>query len=466
MRFVFVARWLVLLSSAAELVKGLLSTHPINDGLTKKHCKSKHVHRGTSRFEGDESKKDDDTRFFQELRERAQELSQQTQELTSKWRTGDCRSKLPLVFPDWVRRIDIDYPLVACGSSRETVFLGHLETGEILAESTFSIDDDESNDEARRDEKSVDDLDLMQTMRFLFGNYDGGGTLSIAFQDSLICEGGRKGGVRVWRTNPTSNRLVSQGSIPAMEGLLATCLHIDDNDRLWVGTHKGEVHCYRLDDPFQPLALQTKPYKSWTFGRRMSCVMSLELCVEFSCGVATLAGGSVEFFSTNENEAVGLASLYPPFDSMERRPANIYPSQASFVLSKKNKNSDDISGLSIVCGGSDGSMYSQSISLTNYNQDIDRDRPFQEPLEPMGQGHPGGGIIKAMVSPTYDMLVSLGQDGCMKVWDMQKRTPFYHFAGYKVWTGSLWTDGRRIASDGVDNTVLLHDFAGSDDELY
>jgi hypothetical protein len=32
--------------------------------------------------------------------------------------------------------------------------------------------------------------------------------------------------------------------------------------------------------------------------------------------------------------------------------------------------------------------------------------------------------------------------------------------------GSLWTDGKRIISDGSDNTIIVHDFEkGEDDKI-
>ena len=444
----------------------------------------------SSRSRKDSSSDDEDALFFQNLRQRANELSQQSQTLTNKWKKGDCKTSLALVLPDWVRRLDVDYPLVACGSAREAVYLGHLETGQVITNSGLAIDDD-SNDDKLDDENSdsnqdILDVELRQTLRLILGNYDGGGTLSIALQGSLICEGGRSGGVRVWRIiGAESNRLISQGSIPAMKGLLATCMHLDkeNGDRLWVGTHTGEVHAFRLDDPLKPLALQTQPQQTWRFGQNSgSCIMSLQFSSEFNCGVATLAGGSIHLFSTapvaNDAEtssqgeattdATAIGVMSPPFDSTERRSANSYPTQACLIRTKQSPGNDDDDdddscGLAIVCGGSNGSMYYQNIALSDDNE-IDAERPFREPMQSMGQGHLGG-LIKGMVSPFVNTLVTLGQDGSMRVWDLQQRKPYYSFQGYKVWAGSLWTDGQRLVSDGVDNSILMHDFGQSEDEV-
>ena len=42
----------------------------------------------------------------------------------------------------------------------------------------------------------------------------------------------------------------------------------------------------------------------------------------------------------------------------------------------------------------------------------------------------------------------------------------YGLAGYKVWLGSVSTDGTRLVSDGQDNRVIVHDFSpGLDGDL-
>ena len=456
----------------------------------------------------------DDDEWLASLNHRAQQLAQQRHDLVQHWTRGDCHSTLALVVPDWVRRLDVDYPLVVCGSSQETLYLGHLETGQILAQTTSSsqnvVDDNDKDDDQN--------VALQQTLRYLYGSYDGGGTLSIAFSGSLICEGTRRGGVRVWRRSTTNNHhlLISQGSIPALQGQYVTCLKFHDHGtQLWVGTHTGNVHVYALDH--LPLALQTTPQHCWKLD---GCILSIDLASDYECGVATVAGGSVHLFSTKgatkktpstttTTSGTVLATLYPPFDSSERRSANIYPTHACFVQTTtdaprgtpdnsnyQTKNNDDdndetattttTNGLSLVCGGSNGSMYCQRLALTvpttpqeedtqDHDDDdddtpngpitINPDQPLVEPLESMGLGHFGGGLIKALVSPSPDMVVSLGQDGCVRIWNLNTGKPHYSFQGYKVWAGSLWTDGQRLVSDGADNCILMHDFGKPHDQI-
>ena len=40
----------------------------------------------------------------------------------------------------------------------------------------------------------------------------------------------------------------------------------------------------------------------------------------------------------------------------------------------------------------------------------------------------------------------------------------FGLGGYKVWLGSVWSDGRRIVSDGRDNAIVTHDFSGEAEE--
>ena len=83
------------------------------------------------------------------------------------------------------------------------------------------------------------------------------------------------------------------------------------------------------------------------------------------------------------------------------------------------------------------------------------------------------------------LLVSGARDGTMRVWDLASGAAakssgdgggesdgaggggggaapkcLYGLGGYKVWLGSICTDGRRLVSDGSDNTVVVHDFGG------
>jgi WD40 repeat protein len=391
-----------------------------------------------------------DDMMMKALKARQSELTAMQFVKEQKWRNADCASAQQVALGDWVRRLDVDWPLVACGTSSGNVHVAHLETGEIVA-TNVQIDDDYND----IDDQTKTPLGLEETLRLLFGSYDGGGTLAIAFSGDLICVANRQGSVEVWRLDATQQQLVSQGTMNALNDVLVTCLQLDQ-EYLWVGTADGRLQAYPLDSTL-PLSLQVEPELEWNFNK--SCVLSLSLSPEINCGVATTANGAVELIDL-EDDSRPLGSFYPPFDAGTRRSANARPLSAVICAHYKSQNNDDDSAerpsyYSIACGGNDGSLWMQALSLTEHGE-VDSDRPFAEPLKQFSPPHRGP--VTCLASPLPGLLVSGGLDGSMRIWDVQEGASLYQFTGYKVWLGSVWTDGSRLVSDGSDNTVILHDF--------
>lgn len=381
-------------------------------------------------------------RFMEALRSRQEELQSKQQDYEKKWHEADCASGIRVNLPDYVRRLSVEYPLAACGTASGSIYLAHLESGELLAQ---GIRPDEIIENTKID-------NLEKSLFHLYGENDGGGTVAIAFDGDLIAESNRDGGVHLWRLDPGSTRLVYQGSMSAMDGVLVTCLHLDE-EFLWVGSADGKLQAFPLEADL-PLALQKYPELEWQF---RSMILSLSLTPDIGCGVVTTSEGTVELISL-EADGRSLCTFYPPYDDDEDEDAPVHPLSAVLVAHKVN--ADGFTPYSIAVGGNDGSLILQPLQLDE-DGEIDEFRPFLGSLNRFKPLHQGP--VKCLANPIPGVLVSGSHDGSIRVWDVAKSRCSYQFVGYKVWLGSLWTDGARIVSDGSDNTVIVHDFDKSAD---
>jgi WD40 repeat protein len=377
---------------------------------------------------------------MESFRARQVELESKKSEIEEKWKTAKCVSSIGVALPDWGRRIDVgDFPAVACGSSSGNIFVANLESGEIIAQT--------KGEELREPLEDVD-----KVLRILYSGYDGGGTIAIAMYKNLICSAGRQGGVQIWRFDDQNPRLISQGNMQALEGKFVTCLKLDE-DYLWVARSDGRLQAFAHRSPELPLALQIEPEFDWQFD---SAILSLSLSPEIGYGVVTTASGCVELFSMEDDESV-VSSWMPPLDSgIFRQSANSYILASEIVPTKEG-------GYIVACGSTDGSLHLQPLRWTKGM--LDEDEPFK--MDKATECKPKHrGPLKCLASPSPGLLLSAGQDGSMRLWNITEDDPsyVYQFVGYKVWIGSLWTDGKRIVSDGADNTIVMHDFASEAEE--
>lgn len=342
-----------------------------------------------------------DNELAESLRARQKELESQDEKRYENWKTAKCESSIPVALPDWVRRIDIDGALVAAGSSSGTIFVAHAETGDVLAQS---------------EAQEVDELeDIESILRILYGPYDGGGTTAISMDGALIVSSGRQGSVQIHRYDKSSKILLSQGSMKALEGVLVTCLELDE-DRAWIGTADGRVLAFPHSDPLTPLSLQSEPVVKFNAGS--SPVLSLSLEPSIGYGVFTTAKGSVELFSMEADERI-LASWYPPFDSgVSRQSSNTYPLTATIVPTKDGS-------YSMACGSSDGSLYLHPLKWEN--DDLDILHPLAGDAVECVPRHQGA--LKCLTSPKPGLLVSGGQDGAIRMWDVSEAICQYQFMG-------------------------------------
>lgn len=461
------------------------------------------------------SRKDDWSTLVQDLERRQRKLDLESERRSNSLRTADCTSGVALVLSDWVRRLDVDYPLVVCGTASDHLYLANLESGQIIASTEQFLDPSTKKIMTNNTSivttikgnsihnivpsPSITKERLNHVIHQLYGNYDGGGTLAVAVKKSLLCEAKRSGGVHVWRLNTSkstgdninSNNAVLldsksyQGIIPALQHCLVTALKLDD-DYLWAATDEGCVEAYSLDTTEFPLTLRTQPDILWRVdgnGNGRKCVvLSLDVNPELGLAVVTTDSGTVELLSMeddsdddDEQEEIQLfrrpiASFVPPFDGTERRSSNVFPTCATIVSqcarTTINQSKDLVQPeiLShkyiIACGANDGSIFLQPLRMDEVlGNEIHLKDPLLGRIRTLAPKH--FAAVKCITSPAPGLLLTAGLDSTLRLWDTVERKFLYQFVGYKVWLGSLWTDGIRIISDGADNTVILHDFSES-----
>lgn len=296
---------------------------------------------------------------------------------------------------DWVRRLDVSYPLVACGTSSGNVAVHHLETGDLLARSVGQEDCPELLEEGG--------VLVEQACNMLYSGFDGGGTVAIAMHKDLICSSARHGSVQLWRLDENRPTLVSQGSMESQRGIFVTCLKLDD-DYLWIGRADGKLQAFSHKGTL-PLALQTEPVLEWDFG---STILSMSLSSNIGYGVVTLANGSVRFFSIDDDDDT-VHSWRPFLD--KKIPQN-------FLISCVIVPFKEDAGYSIACGSTDGSMFLQPI---HYRNGVVSDDPFQVAYTELKPKH--SGPAKCLASPRPGLLLSGGQDGSIRLWNVPQENP-------------------------------------------
>jgi hypothetical protein len=505
--------------------------------------------------------------WMESLLARQMQLAQQSKQIHDNWKSGRCTSQVAAVLGDWVRRVDVDYPYMACGSASETIYLTHLETGAVLAQAHVV----ETSSAAAATTTAAELPNQDHVYRILFGDHDGGGTLAIAFYDNLIATAGRQGSVDLWRVHTTVNSssssssgnsggntgaaaaastttLIYQGRMIACQGVLVTSLQFlpttDDDDGvfLWIGTADGRVLAFDIDDAeaVLPLAARRKPHWQYQFPNApviLSMSFTTELHLEedeeedsssAGVGVITTSAGNVHIISLSSNPSDETSPPPPqpsawsfrlPMEATSARAIKALPTCACFVqhdVTHPNGASTTTAGTfhnvqqqqqqpsywSIACGGSNGSLYLQSLHVLPRRR-LDPVRPFDatQPPSPLLPRH--WGPTHCVATPMPGLLLSSGQDGSIRVWDVSSTTTttttttatwsstsssatssprrplfrrrfLYQFHGYKVWLRSLWcgststgskshNDGDGSASpillsDGSDNTILMHNF--------
>ena len=372
-----------------------------------------------------------------------------------------------LTLDDWVRRLDLGrWPYAVLGSARGSVYVADLDSGRVIAsaDSVHSQIGGNPNGNA-----------------YLFGNYDGGGTLAVAMRGDTVVSAGREGGAAIWRIDWEGGMLVGPVRPRGVDGVV-TSLEIDEEGRLWVaeygGTFEGAVYGFDLLDS-APLSEQTPLEARFASG---------PLCMDVSDDIGVVAvgtaGGTVELISVEDGSIVGSWDVCGSNVGPKTHIRAVEIFHAGLIDEDESKNDR----WCVVCGGGDGTMQMRWLRIREGGH-LDASDPFDDERQGVSLPRHSGMVVslQGCRGPASGVLVSGAQDGTLRVWDFadDHKTDIvskvdagsvdgsgsgdinihpivlYQLAGYKVWLGSVCVDekGLRLVSDGADNSVVVHDFS-------
>ena len=436
------------------------------------------------------------------------------------WRTAQCSSTVRLTLDDWIRRIAIDqYPLAVCGTAGGHLYLVDLQEGDEL-DCLLNV-----HVSCNEDLPEGPTLELMEALDTLYGQYDGGGVMALAMKDDWIVSAGREGGAHVSRIvgqeeqvyrgsrgGTTSQTKLSLQRIGRFRGLntregtpdtIITAVAFDSMGSLWMGGFDGVLRSFdyeegkKSEDHKPPMLGRTKPVTQVHVG---GPIVSLFIEDELGCGVASTTNGLV-IFSLEDGEIMG---KWNPLVKKVRKEF-----VRSAILLKDDSNPDRAQSptWSVVCGGSKGSLFQRKLNVDKTGF-LSETRPFldqigqDESVFPVKLRPNHSGAVVALSSPTPGLLVSGSLDGSMRIWDYaeygdedeemdddneeeedteidlevqdddvsqtndSRPTCLYALSGYKVWLGSVFTNSRKLVSDGADNTIIVHSFENEEEVLF
>ena len=199
----------------------------------------------------------------------------------------------------------------------------------------------------------------------------------------------------------------------------------------------------------------------------------MHLCDELRLGVCATADGGAALFDMSDGQFfVGIMPVGAP---------GVY-ARSVLVARVRLRGGEGTAGHAVLCGGSDGTVHVLPLNVDPSTGGVDRDRPFaggaSDGAVDTAAGPRHDGPVTCMASPGDGRFVTGGQDGALRVWDLAEEEAagddgggggggrrkveakcMYALTGYKLWLGSAWTDGRRLISDGGENSIVVRDFS-------
>jgi WD40 repeat protein len=240
-------------------------------------------------------------------------------------------------------------------------------------------------------------------------------------------------------------------------GVLASSLLLptDEGGSLWAGFFDGTLR--RWTQLEECRATGAEPDVIITCG---SPVLAAAHCSQLGIVAAATASGAVELYNETDGAPRGVWQAVPLGGGAEE----IRARAVSFVADEAT------GGWSVFVGGSDGSIHRRGLlgplssaaaaNRTSSNAaDGSPTSLFGQAASELLPSHRGS--VVALTPGPSGLLVSGAHDGTVRVWDVALNQPqcLYGLGGYKVWLGSVCTDGKRLVSDGSDNSLVMHDFS-------
>ncbi|KAL3935016.1 MAG: hypothetical protein SGBAC_009383 [Bacillariaceae sp.] len=451
------------------------------------------------------SKTDQD--WFDALKRRQESIetvaveSSSSAQYLQNWKSANCGSTVRLALDDWIRRMAIEnYPLAVCGSAAGHIYLADLQQGQ-------ELDCIQGLHQAQLDaDDSRYTTTFLDAMRDLYGRYDGGGVIALAIKGDIVASAGREGGIHITTitgeeqdlykgsrggtARQTKLCLKREGFLRGLENssdALITSLAFDASGTLWVGGYDGNLMGYdaeEMDADNRPMLLR---HKCPMFETNLnSPILSISINDDIGCGVVTTRDCGIFVFSTDDGQVFATWKPVGKRDEFFR----------TAIVVQNDPDPDSV--WSVVCGGSEGSVFQRVLNVDSLSRSISDTAPFRDMREESSHELPSKlrpnhqGMVLAMASPFPGLLVTGAQDGNVRVWDCSSRrnSPIetiedeedeaqygdvgasdhrprclYAMTGYKVWLGSIFAGEKKLVSDGADNTVIVHSFDEEEDMM-
>jgi len=269
---------------------------------------------------------------------------------------------------------------------------------------------------------------------------------------------------------------------------LITSLAFDSSGTLWVGGYDGSLKGYdaeEMDTDNRPMLLRQK-YPMFK-AELDSPILSIRINDEIGCGVGTTRDYGVFLFSIDDGQVFATWKPVGKRDEFFR----------TAILVQNDQEPEGACSWSVVCGGSDGSIFQRPLNVDALSRSVSNKAPFRDMIEGNTHELPSKlrpnhqGAVLAMASPFPGLLVTGAQDGNVRVWDCSSQTTadgdveeeeneaqyddigatdnrprcLYAMTGYKVWLGSIFAGKTKLVSDGADNTIIVHSFDGEEDMM-